>query len=626
MATAHETPDPQAVLRTVFGFDRFRPLQREIVETLLAGRDVFVLMPTGGGKSLCYQLPALLRDGLTVVVSPLIALMKDQVDALTALGVSAGFVNSSLDRAEIARRQAAVARGELKLLYVAPERLLLPGFLPLLQHRPPVLFAIDEAHCISEWGHDFRPEYRELRRLRELFPRVTLAAFTATATARVQADIVSQLGLERVACFRGSFNRSNLYYRVEPKRDAYGQLVHFIRQRPGRSGIVYTQRRADADQLARRLRADGCSAAAYHAGLEADERRERQEAFVRDEVEVMVATIAFGMGIDKPDVRFVVHYDLPKNLEGFYQESGRAGRDGDPADCLLLYSYADAIKQEHFIRQKQGQEREVATRQLRQMVSWAQTADCRRRALLAYFDEALAEPVEPCCDLCSERRARRNGLAPAETLPTEEPAGPPVDCTVAAQMLLSCTVRTGQRFGLGHLIEVLRGSRSERVVRLGHDQLSTYGIGKDRSRQEWDWLAEALLRQGYLQREVDRFNALTVTPRGRLVLQGQELVLVEAPASTRRRSAAHDAPAEPDGPLEAALFEQLRALRKRLADEAGVPPYVIFHDVTLRAMCQARPASIAALQALPRVGQVKAARYGDAFLEALRAYRAAERE
>ncbi len=390
----------RACLKATFGYTSFRPLQEDIVRSILAGRDVFVLMPTGGGKSLCYQLPALLLDGMTVVVSPLIALMKDQVDSLEALGVSATYVNSSLDASEIGRRQAAVARGEVKLLYVAPERLMMPGFLRLLAATGVAFFAIDEAHCISEWGHDFRPEYRELARLRALFPGTALGAFTATATTRVQADIRAQLGLQSAASFRGSFNRPNLFYEVRPKHDAYGQLVRYLRGRDRSSGIVYCQSRARTEQLAAQLSADGFAAVAYHAGLESEERRGRQDAFIKDDVQIVVATIAFGMGIDKPDVRFVVHYDLPKNLEGFYQESGRAGRDGEPADCILFYGPGDAVKHRHFIDEKPSAiERQVALRQLRQMDEWAAGTTCRRRALLAYFDESFDGQAGPCCDV-----------------------------------------------------------------------------------------------------------------------------------------------------------------------------------------------------------------------------------
>ncbi|MCC7103673.1 MAG: RecQ family ATP-dependent DNA helicase, partial [Chloroflexi bacterium] len=460
----------QECLRSVFGHHGFRPLQESIIRSVLDGQDVFVLMPTGGGKSLCFQLPALLLDGMTVVVSPLISLMKDQVDALRALGVEATYVNSALDYAEVGRRQALIARGGVKLLYVAPERLTTPGFLQLLSNTGVALFVIDEAHCISEWGHDFRPEYRALKRLRVEFPRTRLAAFTATATARVQADIVAQLGLERAAHFRGSFDRPNLYFDVRPKQEPYRQLVAFLRDRPGASGIVYCGARATAEDLAARLHRDGFHAVAYHAGLEGAERQARQDAFKRDDAQIVVATIAFGMGIDKPDVRFVLHYDLPRSLEGYYQESGRAGRDGEPSECVLFYTYADAARYEHFIKQKPGPEQAVARQQLRQMVDWADGAVCRRQALLAYFGDRLETRREPCCDLCSDPRALE-------------------DVTIPAQMLLSCARRTGERFGITYLIEVLRGAQNERITRFGHDRLPTYGIGRDRPKEVWQHLA-----------------------------------------------------------------------------------------------------------------------------------------
>src|SRR5688500_9476390 len=413
-----EEPRTLETLRRTFGFDSFRPLQGEVVSALLGGKDVFVLLPTGGGKSLCYQLPALLTDGVAVVVSPLIALMKDRVDNLLAMGVKATFINSSLEADEVGRRLRAVERREVKLVYAAPERIMLPQFLDLLGRVTLSFFAIDEAHCISEWGHDFRPEYRELRRLRQLFPDVPIGAFTATATKRVQADIVAQLRLQDAARFVGAFNRANLFDEVRPKEtagQAHSQLMGYLREHEGESGIIYCATRATTEQLAEKLRSEGVAAVAYHGGLENDVRRRRQEAFVRDDVSVMVATIAFGMGIDKPDVRYVVHYDLPKNLEGYYQESGRAGRDGEPSECLLFYSYADALKQEHFIREKEADlDRQVATQQLKQMVDWADGMGCRREALLTYFDEtseidgavtpssrpATYPPPELCCDNC----------------------------------------------------------------------------------------------------------------------------------------------------------------------------------------------------------------------------------
>jgi ATP-dependent DNA helicase RecQ len=582
-------------LRSVFGYTRFRPLQEEIVRTILQDRDVFVLMPTGGGKSLCYQLPALLRDGLTVVVSPLIALMKDQVDALTALGAPATFINSSLDGEEALRRQRAVARGEVKLLYVAPERLMLPGFLRLLEATNLTFVAVDEAHCISEWGHDFRPEYRELKKLRGLFPQVQIGAFTATATARVQRDIVGQLGLQQAGSFRGSFNRANLVYEVRPKRDAYGQLRRYLRGRRDVSGIIYCQSRAGTESVASRLQADGFSAVAYHAGLEPEERRSRQEAFVRDDVRIVVATVAFGMGIDKPDVRFVVHYDLPKNLEGYYQESGRAGRDGEPSDCILFYSYGDVAKYQRFIDEKStAQEQQIARRQLKQMAEWAAGESCRRRALLAYFDERFAGQEGPCCDVCRD---------PAVQFEL-------VDCTEEAKVLFQCARLTGQQFGSAHLIEVLRGSKSERLLKWRHDQLPVYGAGSARSADEWRQIVDGLLREGYVWRSEKEYNALKLRPKARGVLEQDERVRLPI---TGRRSGRTDEAAAYTGE-HSELFEALRVLRKQIADERRVPPYVIFPDATLRQMANQRPGTLQQLKRLRGVGEHKAAELGRRFL------------
>ncbi|MBI2954650.1 MAG: DNA helicase RecQ [Chloroflexi bacterium] len=583
------------VLRSTFGYTSFRPLQAEIVASILNGQDVFVLMPTGGGKSLCYQLPALLLDRLTVVVSPLIALMKDQVDKLRAAGVAATYINSSLDADEIGRRQGAVARGEVKLLYVAPERLLLPGFLHLLSSAGVAFFAIDEAHCISEWGHDFRPEYREIKRLRGLFPSAILGTFTATATRRVQADIKTHLGLQNAVAFCGSFNRPNLYYEVRPKQEAYEQLAAYLRGRGQASGIIYCQSRAGTERLASRLQKDGFSATAYHAGLASNERRQRQEAFVKDDVQIIVATIAFGMGIDKPDVRFVVHFDLPKTLEGYYQESGRAGRDGEPSDCIMFYSYADAAKHRHFIDEKPSEnERQIALWQLQQVINWATGTTCRRSALIGYFDEQPRQQPDPCCDVCRT--------------PLQEE-----DYTIPAQMLLSCVKRTGERFGIMHLIDVLRGSRGERVRRYGHDKLSTYGIGRDRSKEEWRFLANELLRRGHISQDGDEFKTVKVTELGRAVLfKGEKVILAKAPAIPSH-------PVEPDTPHQV-LFDRLRTLRKRMADERGVPPYVIFHDATLRQMAAELPTSRQHLLRLYGVGQRKALDFGDAFLAHIEQY------
>ncbi|MBX5444709.1 DNA helicase RecQ [Sphaerobacter sp.] len=587
----------RAALRSTFGHEDFRPLQLDVVRAILQGRDVFVLMPTGGGKSLCYQLPSLLLDGMTVVVSPLIALMKDQVDQLTALGVAATYINSALDPDEIRRRQAAVARGEVKLLYVAPERLMTSPFLRLLEETRLAFLAIDEAHCISEWGRDFRPEYRQLRALRERFPATPLGAFTATATKRVQADIVAQLGLTAAAMFQGSYNRPNLVYAVRPKDNVYARLLDYLRARPEASGIIYCHTRAGVDELAERLRADGILADGYHAGLDADERRRRQEAFRRDEIRVMVATVAFGMGIDKPDVRFVIHVDAPRSLERYYQESGRAGRDGEPADCILFYSRGDIIRYERLIQEIEGeQERRVALEQLRRVRDWAEGLTCRRAGLLAYFDEPYDGGVVPCCDVCDDPPELR-------------------DYTIPAQMFLSCVYRTRQRFGADYVIQVLRGSRAERVLRNRHDQLSTYGIGADRPADEWRYLARELVSRGYLRQDPSDFNALKITERGRAVLRSEERVVLPAP----RTAAPPPKPVEEDVP-HPELVARLKALRKEMAVEREVPPYVIFFDRTLHRIAAALPQTRDALLAIPGLGRRKVEDFGQRIVDEVTRY------
>ncbi len=601
--------DPRLLreLQATFGYERFRPLQREIVQVTIDGRDVLALMPTGGGKSLCYQLPALLSTGITVVVSPLIALMKDQVDKLQALGVAADFINSSLTSAEAAARQTALARGRLRLIYVAPERLITPGFLRLLASAPLARFAIDEAHCISEWGHDFRPEYRALARLRELFPQTPIAAFTATATSRVQADIESQLGLRDVARFRGSFDRPNLFYRVLAKRDPYPQLVAYLRSHPGGAGIVYCLARNTTESVAAQLQADGFRAAAYHAGLGVDERRDCQDAFISGDVQIVVATIAFGMGIDKPDVRFVIHYDLPRNLEGYYQESGRAGRDGQPSDCILLYSAGDAAKQEFFIRQRSTErERRNGREQLHQMVAWAESSSCRRRALLKYFDEDLRVEHKRCCDIC-ERAARIVARGAAAY----------VDVTEPARLLLATVHQLRGGYGAAYVIRVLRGSHDERILRLRHDRLPIYGKGAGRRRPEWHALLQALATEGYLLVDREEFNVVRLTERGRHALMEKELIRVtadeESPfaADTDERKAGVDAA----GGMDEELFERLRRLRRRLANERETAAYIIFSDATLRQMAAQRPRTREQMLRVPGVGQHKLEEFGDAFLQ-----------
>ncbi len=462
--------DLAPTLKKHFGYDEFRPLQQEIINDALAGRDVLVLMPTGGGKSLCFQLPALTREGLTIVVSPLISLMKDQVDALQTSGIPATYLNSTLDRQGAVARWRGLHRGEYRMLYVAPERLMLDTFLERAVNWNIAQFAIDEAHCISEWGHDFRPEYRELKKLRTHFPDVPMMALTATATERVRADIVKQLKLREARCYVASFNRPNLAYRVVPKTVPYEQLLEFIRSRPNDSGIVYCASRKSADSLARNLSEDGVSAKPYHAGLTSAERTKNQEAFLRDDIRVITATIAFGMGINKPNVRFVVHYDLPKNLESYYQETGRAGRDGLPSECVLLFSANDVAKQLHFIDEKSESEARIARAQLQQMVHYAETRECRRMTLLRYFGE---EYIKPSCEGCD------NCLTPRETF----------DGTIPAQKFLSCVHRihakSGFGFGLNHIADVLRGADTEAIRQRSHNELSTYGIGRELKRDAW---------------------------------------------------------------------------------------------------------------------------------------------
>ena len=584
------------LLKRYFGFTSFRNLQEEIITSALAGRDVFALLPTGGGKSLCFQLPALARPGLTVVVSPLIALMKDQVDAMQASGVAATYLNSSLEAGQGRVRLRGLHQGEYRLLYVAPERLMLSGFLEDLRQWNVTLVAVDEAHCISEWGHDFRPEYRQLARLRELLPMVPLMALTATATERVRTDIVKQLHLREPACFVASFNRPNLTYRVVPRSKAYDQVFEFIRARSRECGIIYCHSRKGADGLAAKLRADGVRAAAYHAGLEPRERATHQELFLRDEVRVICATIAFGMGINKPNVRFVIHYDLPKNVEGYYQETGRAGRDGLPGECLLLFSAGDVAKQTGFINEKTDpHEQQISRAQLQQMVHYAEDAGCRRAALLRYFGEDYPEPNCGGCDNC---------LSPRESY----------DGTLAAQKFLSCVYRIRQRSGFGvglnHVVEVLTGAETDKIRRWGHHEISTYGIGKEQGRPEWAAIGRELVRLGYVTQDVARFNVLELTERGRALLRERQQIALTRPmvkpATRGTRTGEID--------CDEALFERLRALRKRLADERQVPPYIVFSDVALRQMSRLYPATDADFRRISGVGEKKRVEYGEVFL------------
>ncbi len=586
-----------SILKDTFGYDAFRPLQREVIENVLARRDTLAVMPTGGGKSLCYEIPALLFDGLTVVVSPLISLMKDQVEQLRAAGVPALFLNSSLQPEEYQANIARVQAGSVRLLYVAPETLLTPRLFALLSELRVDCLTIDEAHCISEWGHDFRPEYRQLADVRRRFPSAVCLALTATATPRVRADIRSSMGFTGFNEFVASFNRENLFIEVQPKREATLQATRFLERFKDQSGIIYCFSRKQVDELAYYLERRGISVRPYHAGLEDDERRRNQEAFIRDDAQIIVATIAFGMGINKPDVRFVLHYDLPKSIEGYYQEIGRAGRDGLPAHCLLLYSYSDVVKLKYFINQKEGTERQVAMQHIDAIVHYAEDEiHCRRKPLLNYFGEDYA--VQNCanCDNC---------IAKA---PTQ------IDITVPAQKFLSCVKRTGERFGAAHVTEVLLGSKGERILRLGHDRLSTYGIGGELNKQQWMHLARQLVQMGYLEQESE-YRTLSLSPKALDALKNRTPILGQLQEAPQR--AFHRAEmAELE--YNHALFALLRAKRKELANEAGVPPYVIFADRTLVEMAAYNPQSPERLLDISGVGQVKASQYGEAFLEILK--------
>ena len=641
------------VLHDVFGFRAFRPHQGEIVEHLTAGGDAFVLMPTGGGKSLCYQIPAIVRPGVGIVVSPLISLMKDQVDALVAAGVRAAFYNSSLDSAEARRVLARLHGGELDLLYVAPERLMTDGFLERLRGLAGAadanddsdggrrdasgagaiaLFAIDEAHCVSQWGHDFRPEYIDLGRLRELFRGVPIVACTATADAQTRDDVRTRLGLAHAPCFVTGFDRPNIRYTVVDKRHPAEQLLSFVRERPGQAGIVYCLSRKRTEEVAARLAAAGVPAAAYHAGLPAAERDRVQSAFSRDEVGVVVATVAFGLGIDKPDVRYVCHYDLPKNLESYYQETGRAGRDGLPADALLLFSLADAAIARSLIERGGNPEQvRIELHKLNAMVGFAEATTCRRRVLLGYLGEPLDDGCGNC-DVC---------LEPPDTY----------DATEHARMALSCVYRLRQGYGIGYVVDVLRGSGSEKVFARGHDQLSTYGIGADQSKDAWQQLIRQLIHRGYLEQDIARYSVLRLTPAAMTLLRGDDTLVLARPrvrppreprvrAPRRKRAAlasgapdwftggpparlagdehgggALDAELEPDPEL----LERLKELRRRLAARRHVPAYVVFNDATLLEMAALRPTAADELLQVNGVGQAKLQRYGEAFLDVIRA-------
>jgi ATP-dependent DNA helicase RecQ len=604
--------DLDSALKQHFGFSAFRSLQKEIITETLNGGDVLAILPTGGGKSICYQLPALIRPGLTLVISPLIALMKDQVDGLLENGISAAFLNSSLDEEKARETWRKIYRGEIKILYLSPERLLLEGMIDKLVELNLSFVAVDEAHCISSWGHDFRPEYRALRQIREKYPQIPILALTASATDRVRHDIVEMLGIPKAKFFIASFNRPNLSYRVIPRLNPIKQIREILSDHDGDTGIIYCLSRDRTESVASELLSHGIKAAAYHAGLTAKERSDRQDQFARDEVRVMVATVAFGMGVDKPDVRFVIHHDLPKNIESYYQETGRAGRDGLPSECVLLYSSADSAKLWNFIDQTSDPiEREVAAQQLSQLLRFAESSECRRVSLLRYFSEEYKDPNGNISNYCG---ACDNCLTPRSE----------INATEIAQKLLSCIARinkhSGFSVGLNHLVDVLTGANNEKVRKWGHDTISTYGIGKGRARSEWLYYGRELISAGLIRINPERFNVIEITSQGAAALKDKKIITLKAPlVSSRLTSEKKEQQRKQLGAInyDTSTFEKLREWRIKVAREKALPAYMIFSDATLQNIASKKPTSLSSLRGVSGVGDKKLELYGEEILEVL---------
>jgi ATP-dependent DNA helicase RecQ len=604
--------DLEAALKQHFGFAAFRPLQKEIISETLNGADVLAILPTGGGKSICYQLPALIREGLTLVISPLIALMKDQVAGLVENGISAAYLNSSLDEESARETWRRIYRGDIKILYLSPERLLLEGMIEKLVSLNLSFVAVDEAHCISSWGHDFRPEYRALRTIRNSYPQIPILALTASATERVRRDIVEMLGVSEAKSFIASFNRPNLSYRVIPRINPLKQIREILDDHEDETGIIYCLSRDRTESVAKELKEHGIKAAAYHAGLTAKEREKRQDQFARDQVRVMVATVAFGMGVDKPDVRFVIHHDLPKNIESYYQETGRAGRDGLPSECILLYSSADSAKLWNFIDQTSDPvEREIAGQQLSQLLRLTESSECRRVSLLRYFGETYCDSDDAATNYCG---SCDNCLTPRAE----------VDATEIAQKLLSCIARinkhSGFSVGLAHLVDVITGANNDKVRKWGHDKLSTYGIGKGRPKPEWLYYGRELISAGLIRINTERFNVIEITQKGALTLKEKRPVKLKAPLVTSKLSSEKKEQQRKQlGAIDydLGIFEKLRAWRMGVAREKGLPAYMIFSDATLQNIAARNPKSLATLRNISGVGDKKLVLYGEDLLEVL---------